>query len=281
MIIIMDLSNTLKVSKDQLINLKHFLNKQHNQKEEPLILSFGKKNFDEILAGGFYEGKKYLIFGANKTGKTQICHQICVQAYKKIIENSTSKTLINPKFTYYFDTENTFRPERIRDLTNDPKISYKIILKNIIISRIMSDSAFLLSLKNLEKSLDKEESGVLVIDSINSHFRVEQGDKNVSYKKSKELFLKILKQINYLTKRYSLTTIATAQISSNLLGNTIIQELPVGNQFLNMIFSEYLYLKYYKDGVCTIQNVNSSFLPEKKFLYKITPTGIKDSKFQN
>ena len=142
----------------------------------------------------------------------------------------------------------------------------------------MSDSAFLLSLKNLEKSLDKEESSVLIIDSINSHFRVEQGDKNVSYKKSKDLFLKILEQINYLTEKYSLTTIATAQISPNLLENTIVQEVPVGNQFLNMIFSEYLYLKYYKDGICIIQNVNSSFLPEKKLLYKITSTGIKDYK---
>ena len=274
----MDLYNFLKISREKLINLRDLPNKEYKDDKAPLKLSFGTKNFDEILAGGFNFDKKYLIFGANKTGKTQICHQICVQAFKQYFMDSESNLPKNIGFIYYFDTENTFRPERIKDLATHLKINYSDILKNILISQIMSNSAFLISLNNLEKILEKDQSGILIIDSINNHFRAEQGDKNISYQKSKEIFLKILRKLNDLNNKYPLCIIATAQISPNLLKDNLIQEIPVGNQFLNLVFSEYLYLKYYMDGICFVQIVDSNFLPEKKLFYKITSSGIKDYK---
>lgn len=106
---------------------------------------------------------------------------------------------------------------------------------------------------------------------------MELGNKNLSFFKTKALFLKILNKITELTKKFNLITIATAQIAPNFVENSVITDVPVGNQFLNHFFTEYLYLaKYEKNNY--VQLVNSSLFPEKKLLYRIALEGIKDYK---
>ena len=38
-------------------------------------ISTGSKNIDKVIGGGFQSRKTYVVFGANKTGKTQLCRQ--------------------------------------------------------------------------------------------------------------------------------------------------------------------------------------------------------------
>ncbi|MFX1315310.1 MAG: hypothetical protein ACFE9T_05565 [Promethearchaeota archaeon] len=275
----MDVCNILNIKQHQLIKFNQILNEWNRKKRKnQLVLSSGSKSIDEILSGGFLSGKKYVIFGPNKTGKTQICHQLCVQVYNKLSKNQDQLTTKNMGFVYYFDTENTFRPERIKDITIKFKLNYKKVLKSIYITKIMSNSAFLLALNDLENILDINYQKVLIIDSINNHFRSEQGDNTVSYQKSKELFLKILEKIDSLTKKFNLITIVTAQVAPNLIKKAIIQVLPVGNYFINFFFSEYIYLNLKEEGLCYAHIVNSNTNQEKKLVYKITSAGIQDHK---
>jgi DNA repair protein RadA len=240
------------------------------------VLNTGSKNFDDILGGGFQSLTKYLIFGANKTGKTQLCHQLCVQAYNqfsRIFENNKKK---KQEFIFYFDTENTFRPERIRELILNSEIEYKELLKKILVSKIMSNSALLLSLKELEKLLKINDISMLIIDTLNNHYNSELANKQISSYITRKTFIKILDKINQLTKDYNLITITTAQVISNLNRDSSLRALPSGNQLLNQYFSEYLYLDYKEQDKRYVQLVNSLKLPEKRLLYKITSSGIQD-----
>lgn len=270
------INQILGIDKHQVIKLQNIHDTLEINRNKIYILASGAKNFDDTIGGGFYKGNKYLIFGANKTGKTQICHQICVQAYKNF--SRIYEKLKNVRFVYYFDTENTFRPERIRDIANEFKYDYKKVLKSILVTKILSNSAFLLTLNDLENLIEKNPYGVLIIDTLNNHFRSEQGEKRISYKKSKDTFIEIIKKINSLTKTYNLITIATAQVAPNLFENAFIRVLPAGNHFINNYFSEYLYLNRKEEGKYYIHNVNSSANPEKRLLYKITSAGIQDYK---
>lgn len=242
--------------------------KEEIQKEvkNTTYLSSGSKNFDNILGKGFQSKSMYLFFGSNKTGKTQLCHQLCIQAYK------SRYNLI------YFDTENTFRPERIKQLANSHKLNFNEILKTILVSKIMSNNAFLLKLKKLGKTLKKSQIKLLLIDSINNHYRLEQADERISFEKAKTNFLKILKKLNSFTEEYNLITVCTAQISPSFNKNAIIQEKPVGNQYLNQYFSEYLYLSYKEKDFGYLHLINSVNLPEKKIIYQLTDKGIEDYK---
>ncbi len=272
------INQILGIDKHQVIKLQNIRDTLEINRNKLYILASGAKNFDDTIGGGFYKGNKYLIFGANKTGKTQLCHQLCVQAFiqfSKIVNNSKIK---NKQFVFYFDTENTFRPERIKELILKYDVNYNKILKNILVSKIMSNSAFLLSLKELEKFLEKNTITILIIDSINNYYNSDLANKSISVNKAKEIFLRILALINKLTLEYSLITITTAQVTLNLNKDSPLRVVPVGNSILNHFFSEYVYLDYKEQDKRYVQLVNSINLPEKRLLYKITSSGIQDYK---
>ena len=229
-------------------------------------ISTGSKNINTVIGGGFQSRKTYVVFGANKTGKTQLCHQLSVQAFHDVLK------------LIYLDTENTFRPERIRELAAAYSIEGEKALKNILVSKIMSNTALLLKLNEVEILIKQNNIKILIIDSINNYYRFERGVKDVSFFKTRITFLRILEKINALTQKYNLITILTAQIAPNFNENAIIKEIPVGMQYLNHFFSEFLYLSYREENMSYIHLLNSQLLPEKKILYKITKKGLQDYK---
>jgi hypothetical protein len=92
------------------------------------------------------------------------------------------------------------------------------------------------------------------------------------------MFLNILHKVNELTHKHNLITVVTSQVTSNFTKKGNIRVLPVGNQFLNHFFSEYVYLSKKDNDTNFVQLVNSLTLSEKKLLYKITSKGIQDLK---
>lgn len=273
----MDPLDILDIKNNRLILKTSVLNKIREAKETRFILPLDSRNFAKVLKGGFCLNKKYLIYGANRTGKTQICLSLCVQAYKYFIKQEKSTKNQDFNFTYFLDSENTFRPERIKEIATAKSLDYREVLKSIKVSKIMSNSALLLKLKEIENQLTFGKNYLLIIDSINNFYRSEQGNKDSSFYNLKTAFLKILEKIDTLTKKFNLILIATAQVFPNFIEDAIINEIPVGNQFLNHFFSEYLYLSY-KEEKNYVHLVNSELLPERKVIFKITSNGIADYK---
>ena len=274
----MNINELLEIEKSQIVKKQKILDDIEDSTDFKYVLTSGAKNFDETLGGGFYKGKKYLIFGSNKTGKTQLCHQLCVQAYIQLSRLNEKSRIMNKQFVFYFDTENTFRPERLKELIKTRNIDYDRMLKCIFVSKIMSNAALLLSLKELERLLDKNNIYVLIIDTLNNHFNSELANKETASTKTKAIFLKILNKINEITRKHNIIMITTAQITSNLINKDLIRVIPVGNYLLNHFFSEYVYLDYKEQDKRYVHLVNSINFPEKRLLYCITASGIQDYK---
>ena len=148
----MDLSKILKINQEQIIHFQNLPIKTLNHDFNAIHISTNSQSLDSVLGGGFFFGKTYLIFGANSAGKTQLIHQLCIQAYKQLIESNLNQTTEDLNRIYYLDTENTFRPERIKELATSRNIEYNKILKSILVAKIRSNSALLMSLKNIETS---------------------------------------------------------------------------------------------------------------------------------
>src|SRR3989440_2026162 len=79
--------------------------KLYNKRKKEERISTGSKNLDDLLEGGIETRAVTEIYGEYGTGKTQICHTLCLLVQQKK-DGTGSKAL-------YIDTENTFRPERI------------------------------------------------------------------------------------------------------------------------------------------------------------------------
>ncbi len=268
----MDLNVIFQMKKTR-IKLLSDLIKNSEEPQEPLSLEATSLN--DILGGGFRRGNVYVFFGENKTGKTQLAHQICTQGFD-YFSKRTNKIL--GKSTLYFDTEGTFRPERIKELSQLKGLPHTRVLKSIIVSRNLSNSALLMALKKAEKQIRKHSMNILIVDSINNHFRSERGRDEGSFLALKRDFLKILRIISELTTEYHLITLITAQVTPNFIRDSPLRELPVGLQYLNHFFTEIIYL-YRKDTKrCYAHLVNSLSLPEKRLVYTLSSRGLRDYK---
>ncbi|MFX1456099.1 MAG: hypothetical protein ACFFDB_12060 [Promethearchaeota archaeon] len=272
----MSIHDILGIKKHQIKKLSEIESLLNRFNSNQVILPLDQRNFDDVLEGGFHSREKYVVFGANKTGKTQLCHQLCVQAYIHFHKLFGTK---RNKFIYYFDTENTFRPERIEEILAPTGYNINYVLQNIFISKIMSNSALLLALKNLENNMVKGVGGLLIIDTINNYFGFDTSNSNIGFQEARDRFVEILRRVNNLTNEYNLITILTSQIVSNFSKNAIIKEIPIGYQFLNHFFSEFVYLS--RETIENIDNnyiqlINSLSNSEKRVLYKISSKGIHD-----
>ena len=56
---------------NMIINIKDEL--ENFKRNSYFILKSGSSNLDHLLEGGFHSGKSYIVYGANSTGKTQLC----------------------------------------------------------------------------------------------------------------------------------------------------------------------------------------------------------------
>ena len=252
------LKDSLRKS-NMIIDLKSELKKLKQKRD--FILGSGTNNLDFLLEGGFHSGRSYIFYGENSTGKTQLCHQICLEAYKIGVK------------TVYFDSENTFRPERIKELCLNRGLDYNDVLKTILVATIKSNDVLNYKISELDKILKKSDIKLLVIDTINNYYRLEQA---VSFEKSKRLFITILNHLNQITKKYDLISIYTSQVTPNFNPNSTIKHIPVGIQYLNHYFSEFIYLSKTNDNLF-MHLVNSSHLSENKLPYAINSEGITDA----
>jgi DNA repair protein RadA len=236
---------------------------EHVNLRQEITLSTGVDNFDKILEGGFHSSRGYVLFGKNSTGKTQLCHQMCLQA-----SNYDIKTI-------YLDTENSFRPERIKQLVEKRKIKTRNVLKEILISKVMSSSTFLIKLDELTSYVKRKDFKLLIIDSVNNYYRAEQSNPEFSSFMAKKNFLNLLEKLFFLVLNHNLILICTAQVTQNFLEDRIVQELPVGLQYINHYFTEFIYLSR-ELGTNYAHLINSQISPEKKLPFKITARGIED-----
>lgn len=75
-----------------------------------IYMTTGSTEFDKLLGGGIETSGITEIFGEFRTGKTQICHTLCVTCQlPKEKGGGEGKAM-------YIDTEGTFRPERLTSI---------------------------------------------------------------------------------------------------------------------------------------------------------------------
>lgn len=78
------------------------------KRKDTKYLTTGSKALDTLLGGqGIETGSITEIFGEFRTGKTQLCHTLCVTCQLAVKDGGGAGMAM------YIDTEGTFRPERL------------------------------------------------------------------------------------------------------------------------------------------------------------------------
>jgi DNA repair protein RAD51 len=103
----------------------HTLLHTHAQQQ----LTSGSKELDKLLGGGIETGSLTEVFGEFRTGKTQLCHTLCVTCQLPLdMGGGEGKAM-------YIDTEGTFRPQRLAAIAARFGLNADDVLENVAYAR--------------------------------------------------------------------------------------------------------------------------------------------------
>ena len=92
-------------------------------------ITSGSKELDNLLGGGFESNSITELFGEFRTGKTQICHTLCVTCQLPKRDGGGEGKAI------YIDTEGTFRPEKLALIAERFGLDPKETIENVYYAR--------------------------------------------------------------------------------------------------------------------------------------------------
>ncbi len=252
------------------------------QRDAPAF-TYGLKSLDalttieELGIAGVRLGETIEMFGAFRSGKSQICHQLCVTVQLPLELGGVNKKAV------FIDTEGTFSPSRIKAMygrfqkTLGWTKKFEDVLKDITYARAYnSDHQMSLSERLLELFYHKkEEYGVVVVDSATAHFRAEYAGRGTLAERQQTInhHLGILGRI---ADTYNVAVVITNQVQSNPAAFFGDPTQAIGGNILGHWAITRLYLRKSKGEKRIVRIYDSPYLPESEAVFGITPEGCED-----
>ena len=229
-------------------------------------ISTGVKDFDRILGGGFETGCISECFGQYGSAKTQIAHQLAVNAYTK---DPTAVTV-------FIDTENTFRPERIMQFAAGKNLDGKEVLKNIRVARAYnSDHQMLLAEKIDDLIKDGLNVKLVVVDSLTAHFRAEFVGRSTLAERQQ----KINKHMHVLSRLADMRNCAVYVTNQVMAKPDAFFGDPteaIGGHIVGHNSTFRIYLRRGKKGTRVAKLVDAPNLPDDEAVFMVTEQGLQD-----
>ena len=164
---------------------------------------------DELLGGGIETGTITEIFGASNTGKTQICHQLCVTTQFPVCSGGAEGCAL------YIDTAGTFRPKRVAQMTERYGMDTNDALDNIAFSRCYTTDHQLKLLKEAQSMMTTAHYSLVIIDSGTGLFRTEYGQKKDIKQERDHLLNEFYAELQRMCDIFKVAVVVTNQIETN------------------------------------------------------------------
>ncbi len=183
--------------------------------------STGSTKLDTFLNGGIETQAVTEIAGEFGTGKSQICHTLCVTANAKNEKphscesgNSSSATTSTDHNVIFIDTENTFRAERVHQIAETRRLgSVEEILKRIFVCKIYNSAHLEYVIANLGKYIEQYKANLVIVDSVISLHRAEYTGRETLADRQQRLNI-LLHKLVRLTEIYNIAIVITNQVQS-------------------------------------------------------------------
>lgn len=240
-------------------------------------ITTGSEQLDGLLGGAGIEcGAITELAGEYRTGKTQIAHQLCVTAQLPRELGGLITEEGEPMQMIYIDTEGTFRPERIVAMAERwDVLKAEEVLQNIAVGRAYnSDHQMVLADQSYRKS-QTERIGLVVVDSLVSHFRAEYTGRGTLAARQQKLNQHIHTLLK-LAEVGKIAVIMTNQVHARpdqFFGDP---NAPTGGHVVAHASHTRLYLRKSKGDRRIARVLDSPLLPESEAVFSIQPQGVVD-----
>ena len=240
-------------------------------------LTTGSQALDSFFGSGIETGSITEFFGEFRSGKTQLAHQLCVTSQLPMEMGGLKKKDSPPPKAFYIDTEGTFRPERILAMaTRYPEqLDPSETLANISVGRAYNSDHQIVLADQVCRQAQTEEVGVMVVDSLTSHFRAEYIGRGTLAARQQKLNSHIHGLLRG-AEVAGMAIIVTNQVSAKpdmFFGDPTS---PVGGHVVAHSSTTRVYLRKSKGTRRIARIVDSPLLPESEAVFAITEDGILD-----
>ncbi len=232
-------------------------------------ITTGSKNLDNLLSGGIETQSITEAHGAFGSGKSQLAHQLAVNVQLPKKDGGLDGKAI------FIDTEQTFRPERIKQMAEALNLDQKKVLENIFVARAFNSDHQVLLAEKAEEIIKREAVKLLIVDSLTSSFRADYTGRGTLADRQQKLN-RHLHFLQKLANMYNLAVYVTNQVMSRpdvLFGDPTS---PIGGHILGHQATFRLYLRKSKDNKRIARLIDSPSLPEGETIFRVFTEGVRD-----
>ncbi|MFH1751920.1 MAG: DNA repair and recombination protein RadA [archaeon] len=233
-------------------------------------VSTGSKELDLLIGGGVETQSITEFYGKYASGKSQVCFQLSVMAQLPEDKGGLNGNVL------YIDSENSFRPERIIQISVAQGLEPEEVLKNIFVARAYNaDHQMLLAEKAVEIVKEKNIK-LVVVDSLTAQFRAEFiGRGQLSNRQQK--LNKHMRVLARIAEMNNIAVLVSNQVMSRpdvLFGDPTEA---IGGNIVAHNSKTRIYLRKSKGEKRVAKLVDSPSLPDGEAIFVVTEKGIHDA----
>ena len=229
----------------------------------------GSKAFDELMGGGVETQCITEFYGEFGSCKTQFAHQLCVN-----VQRSSEDGGLNGH-ALFIDTENTFRPERIRQMAEANGMDPDEALAKIHVARAFNSNHQMLLAERAAEICKQFPVRVIVVDSLTAHFRAEFAGRGMLADRQQKLN-RHMHDLQKLSGLNNAAVIVTNQVSAKPDAFFGDPTRAIGGHIVGHTSTFRIYLRKSKGGKRICRLIDSPHLPEGEAVAMVCEDGIRD-----
>ncbi|EEY63552.1 DNA repair protein RAD51 [Phytophthora infestans T30-4] len=240
-------------------------------RKDLITLSTGSNAVDELLKGGIETGSITEMFGEFRTGKTQLCHQLCVTCQLPVDRGGGEGKAL------YIDTEGTFRPQRLQAIAERYGLDGDSVLDNVAFARAYNSEHQMQLLIQASAMMAESRFALVIVDSATALFRTDYSGRGELAARQQEL-AKFLRALTRMADEFGVAVVITNQMTANPDSGMFAKDplQPIGGNIMAHASCTRLRLKKGRGENRVMKVVDSPILPESEAIYSITEQGIQD-----
>lgn len=241
-------------------------------RERLVTLTTGSVELDKLLEGGIETGSITEVFGEFRTGKTQLCHTLCVTCQMTVDNGGAEGKAI------YIDTEGSFRPQRIQQIAERFGLDPTMAMENVAVARAHNSEHQMELLKMAAAIMCQDRYALLVVDSATALFRTDYTGRGELSERQMQM-AQFLRQLTRLGEEFGVAVFITNQVVANPDGMSFAKDStkPIGGNIIAHASTTRLRLRKGRgeNRICTVYD--SPTLPEADAQFAVGSQGVCDA----
>ncbi|TVU50197.1 hypothetical protein EJB05_01559, partial [Eragrostis curvula] len=249
-------------------------NQLHAQRLEIIQVTTGSRELDQILEGGIETGSITEIYGEFRSGKTQLCHTLCVTCQLPLDQGGGEGKAL------YIDAEGTFRPQRLLQIADRFGLNGADVLENVAYARAYNTDHQSRLLLEAASMMVETRFALMIVDSATALYRTDFSGRGELSARQMHL-AKFLRSLQKLADEFGVAVVITNQVVAQVDGAAMFagpQIKPIGGNIMAHASTTRLFLRKGRgeERICKV--VSSPCLAEAEARFQVSSEGVTDVK---